>query len=83
MFGKCPTTQYCDFESPDICNYQHDITADFKWDRQNKDTESYGTGPSFDHTYQTSQGYYMYIEASSPQKQGFKHISYKIINIYS
>ena len=72
IFDKCPTSQYCDFESPDICNYQQDITADFKWTRQNKDTATSGTGPTYDHTYQTAEGYYMYIEASYPQYPGQK-----------
>jgi hypothetical protein len=71
IFDKCPSTQYCDFETIDICNYQHDITAQFKWTRMNKGTATSGTGPSFDHTYQTAEGYYMYIETSSPRVTGY------------
>ncbi|CAF0724038.1 unnamed protein product, partial [Brachionus calyciflorus] len=54
------------------CNYQHDVTADFKWDRYKGPTNSSYTGPSFDHTYQTALGYYMHIEASYPQTPGQK-----------
>ena len=72
IVGSCPTSQFCDFESPDICNYRHDVTANFKWTRNRGGTDSSGTGPSSDHTYQTSEGYYMYIETSYPQKLGDK-----------
>ena len=72
IIGQCPTTQFCDFETPDICNYQHDPTGQFKWTRNRGSTDSVNTGPSFDHTYQTKEGYYMYIETSSPQKRGDK-----------
>ncbi|CAF0808194.1 unnamed protein product, partial [Brachionus calyciflorus] len=54
------------------CNYQHDVTADFKWERNKGETTSLSTGPPFDHTYQTQFGHYMYIETSSPQKPGQK-----------
>lgn len=71
--GPCPASQYCDFEK-DICDYQHDITAKFKWDRNKGKTSSgtLGTGPTTDHTYQTPEGYYLYIEASAPQTLGDK-----------
>lgn len=69
--GECPTSQFCDFESPNICNYQNDLTADFKWERFKGKTTSLSTGPINDHTYQTDQGYYMYIKSRLPQKKGF------------
>ena len=68
--GECPTSQFCDFESPNICYYQHDINADFKWERFKGKTTSLSTGPTSDHTYQTEEGYYMYIKSRSPQKAG-------------
>ena len=63
--GVCPSLQFCDFETEDICGYRHDVSADFDWLRNkiNTDTET-ETGPSYDHTYQTELGHYMYIEAS-------------------
>ena len=70
ILGACPATQFCDFETPDICNYQHDLTAKFKWTRNKGATDSFSTGPPYDHTYQTSEGYYMYIETSFPQQKG-------------
>ena len=72
IIGDCPTTQFCDFENEDICGYQQDVTADFKWTRNKVGTSSLSTGPSFDHTYQTPVGHYMYIETSVPQKLGDK-----------
>ena len=74
ILGACPATQFCDFESPDICNYQHDVTAKFKWTRNKGSTDSLSTGPPYDHTYQTSEGYYMYIETSFPQVKGLLFI---------
>ena len=66
---NCPATKYCDFEAG-ICNYEHDVTADFQWARQRGATISSGTGPAVDKTYQTTEGFYMYIEASYPQLKG-------------
>ena len=38
----------------------------FTWLRHQGKTASVGTGPKNDHTTQSDQGYYVYIEASSP-----------------
>jgi hypothetical protein len=68
ILDSCPATQFCDFELPNICNYEHDVTGNFKWAR-NRGTTSNTTGPQYDHTYQTEEGYYMYIR-TRPQKLG-------------
>ncbi|XP_033751988.1 MAM and LDL-receptor class A domain-containing protein 1-like [Pecten maximus] len=69
--GSLSTAINCDFESANICNYQQDKTTDvFDWTRKNLATTSRYTGPSNDHTYGTSAGHYMYIEASSPRHRG-------------
>ncbi|ESO97870.1 hypothetical protein LOTGIDRAFT_152977 [Lottia gigantea] len=60
----------CDFENPKICNYQQDIQDNFDWKRQSRNTGTTGTGPSSDHTYGTRKGNYMYIETSSPRRNG-------------
>lgn len=70
LISECPSLQYCDFETDDICNFEHDITGDFKWERNKATTSTIATGPQYDHTYQTSAGHYMYIEGSTPQKPG-------------
>ncbi|KAK5638374.1 hypothetical protein RI129_012669 [Pyrocoelia pectoralis] len=57
----------CDFESEDLCGWNHDLRHDFDWKRKNFRTPSghLGTGPSFDHTKGVDDGgYYMYIESS-------------------
>jgi len=62
---------FCDFEEPNICNWKHDDGADFEWKWQAESTGSAETGPSYDHTYQTSLGHYLFIEASSPRVSCF------------
>ncbi|XP_019641851.1 PREDICTED: MAM and LDL-receptor class A domain-containing protein 1-like [Branchiostoma belcheri] len=62
-----PSERDCDFNT-DVCGYQQDNTDDFDWARKYGSTSTTGTGPGSDHT--TGNGYYMYIEASSPQVRG-------------
>jgi hypothetical protein len=69
ILGECPSTQFCDFENADRCGYQDDVTANFNWRRRNGPAFP-NTGPPYDHTYQTSQGYYMYILSSVSNKPG-------------
>ncbi|XP_069133150.1 MAM and LDL-receptor class A domain-containing protein 1-like [Argopecten irradians] len=60
----------CSFEDTHICGYTQDKTDVFDWTRNSGATGSTSTGPSNDHTYKTSRGHYMYIEASAPRHQG-------------
>ncbi|XP_033638977.1 MAM and LDL-receptor class A domain-containing protein 1-like [Asterias rubens] len=69
--GICPPGELCDFENG-MCGYTQDKTEQFDWKLHKGHTPSYGTGPSHDHTYQTSAGHYMYAEMSSPQVTGDK-----------
>ncbi|EFA05741.1 MAM and LDL-receptor class A domain-containing protein 1 [Tribolium castaneum] len=58
----------CDFESGDLCGWNHDLNHDFDWMRLNYATPSgsIGTGPSHDHTKGAGKdGFYMYIESSA------------------
>ncbi|XP_078692072.1 MAM and LDL-receptor class A domain-containing protein 1-like [Branchiostoma floridae x Branchiostoma belcheri] len=57
----------CDFDT-NVCGFQQDSRDDFDWTRQQGETATDNTGPSYDHT--TGSGYYMFIETSSPQAQG-------------
>ncbi|XP_078360460.1 low choriolytic enzyme-like [Oculina patagonica] len=61
------TSFSCDFDK-DVCGFIQDKDDKFDWTRKSRATPSGGTGPSGDHT--SGKGYYMYIEASSPRKQG-------------
>ncbi|XP_071956926.1 MAM and LDL-receptor class A domain-containing protein 2-like [Antedon mediterranea] len=67
--GYCavPYADYCDFEEPVICGYLQDTTDDFDWTRRKGSTPSQNTGPSTDHSYKTGEGYYMYVESSTPR----------------
>ena len=57
----------CDFEQ-DFCSWETKGLANFEWSRTSMKTPSSNTGPPGDHT--TGSGYYIFIEASSPQKSG-------------
>ena len=72
--GFCPPMKECAFENSKLCGWTNEANSidDFDWTRQSGATSSSGTGPGFDHTSGTAQGYYMFIETSSPQKLGDK-----------
>ncbi|XP_033751998.1 MAM and LDL-receptor class A domain-containing protein 1-like [Pecten maximus] len=57
----------CNFEDGRICGYKQDQSDNFDWTRASGATLTSGTGPNSDHTYNTDQGHYMYIDASSAQ----------------
>ncbi|XP_033122124.1 MAM and LDL-receptor class A domain-containing protein 1-like [Anneissia japonica] len=57
----------CDFEDRNLCYFVQDELDDFDWIRTSGSTPSFRTGPDFDHTYGTLQGFYIYIETSSPR----------------
>ena len=60
----------CNFESSSICGFTQGKNDNFDWLRHSGGTPSFKTGPTADHTYTTSQGHYMYIEASIVTKAG-------------
>ncbi|KAH3887720.1 hypothetical protein DPMN_011739 [Dreissena polymorpha] len=66
---SCSTYQKCSFEQ-DFCFFQQDQTDDFDWSRRSGPTVTVGTGPSRDHTLNSANGHYLYIETSSPQRPG-------------
>ena len=53
--GQCQNTNFCDFESIDLCGYKNDNNADFNWVREQ------GVGENFDHTYESNFGHYMKV----------------------
>eukprot|EP00057_Strongylocentrotus_purpuratus_P018006 XP_011672480.1 PREDICTED: MAM and LDL-receptor class A domain-containing protein 2 [Strongylocentrotus purpuratus] len=54
---------YCDFESG-WCNYTDTSIGSMVWQRGKGATPNSNTGPSKDHTLKTSEGYYLFIDAS-------------------
>ncbi|XP_038071819.1 MAM and LDL-receptor class A domain-containing protein 1-like [Patiria miniata] len=57
----------CDFDSYNLCRFNNSQNDDFDWTLDNGGTPSSGTGPNADHTLGTSNGVYIYTEASSPR----------------
>ena len=48
---------YCDFEhGDDICGFIQDSSDDFDWTLGSGATVTPGTGPPYDHTYQSPEG---------------------------
>nr|XP_039272221.1 MAM and LDL-receptor class A domain-containing protein 2-like [Styela clava] len=74
VLGLCPPPKdaelYCTFEDDLACGWTQDQDDDFNWVQTSGGTSSVDTGPTYDHTYGTTYGRYMYIEASSPQVEG-------------
>lgn len=77
--GQCDEPDFftinCDFEEENLCGYtfeQNTSVAQFKWLRNNGPTATPNTGPSFDATYNTEHGHYMYIRAAVPRVKGEK-----------
>ncbi|XP_033751994.1 MAM and LDL-receptor class A domain-containing protein 1-like [Pecten maximus] len=64
-----PPITSCNFESG-ICGWTQSHNDQFDWTRQKGRTATSNTGPVSDHT--TGHGYYMFIEASSPRRNGDK-----------
>ncbi|PFX20172.1 zinc metalloproteinase nas-15-like [Stylophora pistillata] len=58
----------CNFDE-DACGFQQSSTDKFDWKRRKGPTPSGGTGPNKDHT--SRNGYYMFIEASYPQRKDY------------
>ncbi|XP_013421067.1 deleted in malignant brain tumors 1 protein isoform X2 [Lingula anatina] len=54
----------CSFEGG-LCNFTQEATDDADWVLHTGATPTSGTGPSSDHTLQNSQGYYVYLEATT------------------
>ena len=71
MLDKCPSERLCDFESPDICGYENDITANFNWQRRSGESVLQNE-VLFDHTYQVDAGHYMFSENFNSQNQDKK-----------
>uniref|UniRef100_A0A2C9KDP3 MAM domain-containing protein n=1 Tax=Biomphalaria glabrata TaxID=6526 RepID=A0A2C9KDP3_BIOGL len=61
-----PTLYDCNFESG-FCGWVQDTQDQFDWSRSQGPTGSTQTGPLIDHTKGTAQGWYAYIEASTPR----------------
>ncbi|CAI9725294.1 and LDL-receptor class A domain-containing 2-like [Octopus vulgaris] len=53
----------CNFEANDICGFSVENTTDFRWSQHSGSTDTLGTGPTNDHTLESSSGHYMYVSA--------------------
>lgn len=67
----CKNYMGCTFEQ-DTCFWQQDQNDDFDWTRHAGHTDTADTGPTRDHTTNSINGHYMYIESSAPRVIGEK-----------
>lgn len=68
---ECGPIGFCSFESnPRFCTWSNlqGNKDDFDWEEGTGETTS-SVGPSVDHSFGTSKGYYAFIELSSPRKE--------------
>jgi hypothetical protein len=54
----------CNFDN-NTCAWANNSPGAFRWNRFRGATPDSNTGPSRDHTYNSGQGYYMYVDASN------------------
>ncbi|PIK61570.1 putative MAM and LDL-receptor class A domain-containing protein 1 isoform X1 [Apostichopus japonicus] len=54
----------CDFEN-DFCDYAQATDDLFDWTRHQGPTKASGSGPNFDHTFGTADGYYALMDCSN------------------
>ncbi|XP_033751987.1 MAM and LDL-receptor class A domain-containing protein 1-like [Pecten maximus] len=67
--GLCPLAGNCGFEKG-FCTWTNMKNDDFDWLIGKGSTNTQFTGPTNDHTENTAQGHYAFIEASSPRVPG-------------
>ncbi|KAK7484706.1 hypothetical protein BaRGS_00024114, partial [Batillaria attramentaria] len=63
---------YCDFDGQTMCGWTQDSQDDRDWTLNTRSTPSNGTGPVEDHTMGSAEGWYIYLETSSPVSDGNK-----------
>ncbi|CAH1795585.1 unnamed protein product, partial [Owenia fusiformis] len=66
------TFHYCNLDSSDLCGWSQDPSADIPWSWNSGTTVTSDTGPDNDNTLETSSGYYLYLEASTPVIEGMR-----------
>ncbi|XP_064634424.1 MAM and LDL-receptor class A domain-containing protein 2-like isoform X2 [Lineus longissimus] len=57
----------CDFEHGMCDSWTHDETGDYFWRLNKHGTASLQTGPEYDQSEHSKEGFYIYLEASGPQ----------------
>ncbi|CAM1320644.1 Uncharacterised protein g7537 [Pycnogonum litorale] len=78
--GSCPKLYSidCQFESKDLCGYKLESPDKFMWHRGYGRTTTNNTGPSFDHTYGTAEGHYMYIDSSQAGSNDYNNLAHLV-----
>ncbi|XP_052069030.1 uncharacterized protein LOC127708227 [Mytilus californianus] len=71
--GSSAVTRYCNFDESN-CKWGPDTVNNGygEWIRHTGSTDTDQTGPVFDHTRETSDGYYMYVESSKSRGKKFR-----------
>ena len=64
LYEPCPNPGACNFDRGDLCTWTNSREEGGVWLLTSGGTPDDETGPSVDHTTGTSEGFYLYIEAS-------------------
>ncbi|XP_042875772.1 serine/threonine-rich protein adg2-like isoform X2 [Penaeus japonicus] len=62
----------CDFEDTAMCGWTNDPKSDFQWTRSSGSAFQVGTAPRMDHTLDSSEGHFMYIDSSVRREESQK-----------
>jgi len=76
-FVNCTAPGLCDAACPlglGLVNGLNVLEDSLDWRVDSAGTNSAGTGPDVDHTFGTSQGHYVYMEATGPCSGGAAHL---------
>ncbi|XP_035827018.1 MAM and LDL-receptor class A domain-containing protein 1 [Aplysia californica] len=62
--APCPPDASCDFEGGTYCGWSPELMNSFRW-RVQQAQQSPTLAPPIDHTYHTTEGYYLFLQGSS------------------
>jgi hypothetical protein len=72
--GDCPAPINCNFEEYSLCSWLQSKNDNMDWLLNQGQLDSIINGPNVDHTLNTTEGIYIYLDSDLPAKKGEKAI---------